>query len=213
MGAADTTEWAYVLWDHCIQNEQVEQQICIEFYIKLEHSSAETIWKIQKAVAMGNWWLAALSQHHTRSCITSHAEFFGEASNHPGDSAPLQPRFGALWLLAFPKTNNHLWKGRDFRLPMRFRKIWQGSWWQLTELCEVSICLLWRGLRHHCPMYNVSLPCIFFNKCFYFSYYMAGYFLDRPHTNLYRRNVGLKKHLTVDSNMWLPTWSPSFENY
>ena len=32
------------------------------------------------------------------------AEFFGETSNHPGDSAPLQPRFGALQLLAFPKT-------------------------------------------------------------------------------------------------------------
>ena len=27
----------------------------------------------------------------------------GETSNHPGDSAPLQPRFGALQLLALPK--------------------------------------------------------------------------------------------------------------
>ena len=33
----------------------------------------------------------------------SHAEFFGETSNHPDDSTPLQPRFGALQLLAFPK--------------------------------------------------------------------------------------------------------------
>ena len=53
---------------------------------------------------MGNWRLAALSQQPARSCITSHAEFFGETSNQPGDSAPLQPRFGALGLLAFPKT-------------------------------------------------------------------------------------------------------------
>ena len=29
---------------------------------------------------------------------------FGETSNHPDDSTPLQPRFGALWLLAFPKA-------------------------------------------------------------------------------------------------------------
>ena len=29
---------------------------------------------------------------------------FSETSNHPADSAPLQPRFGALWLLAFPKA-------------------------------------------------------------------------------------------------------------
>ena len=28
---------------------------------------------------------------------------FGETSNHPGNSASLQPRFGALQLLAFPK--------------------------------------------------------------------------------------------------------------
>ena len=34
----------------------------------------------------------------------SPAEFSGETSNHPVDSAALQPRFGALWLLAFPKT-------------------------------------------------------------------------------------------------------------
>ena len=35
--------------------EQVEQQICIKFGIKLEHSSVETIQMIQKAAAMGNW--------------------------------------------------------------------------------------------------------------------------------------------------------------
>ena len=35
--------------------ERVEQQICIEFCIKIEHSFAETIWMIQKAAAMGNW--------------------------------------------------------------------------------------------------------------------------------------------------------------
>ena len=35
--------------------EHVEQQICIKFFIKLEHSSVETIWMIQKVAAMGNW--------------------------------------------------------------------------------------------------------------------------------------------------------------
>ena len=42
------------------------------------------------------------------------AEFFGETSNHPGDSVPLQPRFGALWPLAFPKTIIPL-KGKRFQ--------------------------------------------------------------------------------------------------
>ena len=83
--------------------EQVKQQICIKFYIKLEHSSTETIQMIQKAAVMGNWWVAASSWQRARSCIVFCAQFFGETSNHPGDSAPLQPRFGMLWLLAFPK--------------------------------------------------------------------------------------------------------------
>ena len=58
---------------------------------------------IQKATAMGTWWQAASSRQHVCSCIMSRADFFGETSNHPGDSTPLQPRFGALWLLAFPQ--------------------------------------------------------------------------------------------------------------
>ena len=33
--------------------EQVEQQICIKFCIKLEHSSSETIWMIQKTFRDG----------------------------------------------------------------------------------------------------------------------------------------------------------------
>ena len=84
--------------------ERVEQQICIKFCVKLEHSCAETIWMIQKAAAIGNWWLAASSRQCAYSCIISCTGFFGETSHPPGDSVPLHPRFGALWLLAFPKT-------------------------------------------------------------------------------------------------------------
>ena len=39
-----------------------------------------------------------LLMHHI-SC-----RVFGKTSNHPDDSGPLQPRFGTVWLLAFPKT-------------------------------------------------------------------------------------------------------------
>ena len=53
---------------------------------------------------MDNWWLAASPWQCTHSCIMSHGEIFGEISNHPNDSAPLQPRSGALQLLALPKT-------------------------------------------------------------------------------------------------------------
>ena len=84
--------------------EWVEQRIHVKFYIKLEHSSTETIRMIQKATAMGNCWLAASSWQHTWSHITFHAEFLGETSNHPGVSSALQPTFGALQLLAFLKA-------------------------------------------------------------------------------------------------------------
>ena len=59
---------------------------------------------IQKATLKGNWWLAASSRQCACSSIMSSAEFFGKISNHPSDSTPLQPTFGVLWLLVFPKT-------------------------------------------------------------------------------------------------------------
>ena len=55
---------------------------------------------------------------------------------------------------------------------------YNGDW----ENCVRSQkCLLWRGLRRHCPMNKFLVSCILFNICLYFSYYMAGYLLDRPH--------------------------------
>ena len=42
--------------------KQVEQRICVKFCVRMEHSSTETIWVIQKTAAMGSWWLAASSQ-------------------------------------------------------------------------------------------------------------------------------------------------------
>ena len=83
--------------------EPGKQQISIKFCIKLEHSPMKTIWMIHKATVMGNLWLAASSRQHAHSCSTSRVESFGQTSNHPADSALVQPRLGALWLLAFPK--------------------------------------------------------------------------------------------------------------
>ena len=93
MGAVDTIEWACVLCDHHIQNDWASKAMNLhQFCIKLEHSSLETIQMIQEATAMG------LLMHHVfcRGSV--------ETSNHTGDSVPLQPRYGTLWLLDFPKT-------------------------------------------------------------------------------------------------------------
>ena len=145
--------------------ERVEQWICIKFCVKLEHTSAKTTQMIEKAAAMGSWWLVASSSQHTRSCITSHAGFFWWNIKSP---KWLIPPTAQIWRPATSGfSQNYFWKGRDFRPSVRFRKIQQGNLWWLGELCEVPRCLLWRGLRHHCPGDNVS--CIFFNKCLSFS--------------------------------------------
>ena len=152
--------------------EQAEQQICIKFCIKVEHSSTETIQMIQEATSMGNWWLAALSWQCSCSYIMSHEEFFVKHQITHMIQLPYSPDLAPCNFLLFSKLKSPL-KGKRFQTVMRFRNIRQGSWWRLGELGEVSSCLLWRGLRHHCPMYSVS--CIFFNKCL-FSYYMADTF-------------------------------------
>ena len=166
-------EWACVLCGHRIQNEWVQQWICIKFCIKLEHSSTEIIWMIQKATAMGNCWLAASSWLPTCSRIMCHVVFC-KASNHPGDSALLQPRFGTLQCLAFPKNkitfereeiSDHQWDLGEYYGAA------DGNW----ENCVRSQGAYFEGdwgIIALCTMFLVS--CIFFNKCLYFSYYMIG---------------------------------------
>ena len=51
------------------RTEWVEQWICIKFCVKIEHSSMGTTAMIQKAAAVGNWWLAASSWQ----CAPAHA--------------------------------------------------------------------------------------------------------------------------------------------
>ena len=165
--------------------ELVEQQTYIKFCITLEHSSAESIQMIQKAAAMGNWWLTALSLQHAYLCIMSCAELFGETSDYPGDSAPLQPRFGALGLLAFPKTeitleiSDHWWdSGKyngavddDWENCVRSQGAYSEGDWGIIVLCTMFLVP---------SSINVS-----------FSHYMARYLLDRPCT--YRKQA--KRHV------------------
>ena len=163
------------MWPSYSKCQRVEQQICIEFCVKLEHPPEETILKIEKATTMGNWWLAASSWQCTRSCILSHADSFGEISNHLGDSSSIQPRFGTLWLLAFPKT----------RITFEKEEI-SDCWWDQEnvtgQLRAIGRTVLGpkvptlKGIEASLPY--VQCSCIFFSKCLYFSYYMAGYFLD-----------------------------------
>ena len=157
--------------------EQVEPRICVRFCIKLEHFSLdESEGHSYGQLVIDSFTMTTYLLMHHISC-----KVFGETSNHPGDSAPLQPRFGALWLLAFPKTkitferkeiSDHEWDSG------KCDGVADGNW----ENCVKSQGAYFEGdwgIIVLCTVFLVS--CIFFNKCLYFLYYMAGYLLERPH--------------------------------
>ena len=114
--------------------------------------------------------------------ITSHAEFFWQNIKSPRWLCPLQLRFGALWFWAFPQTkitfereeiSDCRWDSGKYDRPADGDSSCKGFCrviWTVKEmpreLFEVPTCLLWRGLRRHCPVYSVSS--IFFNKSLFF---------------------------------------------
>ena len=112
--------------------------------------------------------LVIVSWKRACSCIMFGEEFFGETSNRPGDSAPYSPdlAYCSFWL--FPKLKLPL-KRKRFQT---IDEIQENTTRQLMVIGRT----LWgpkvptlKGLKHHCPMYNVSYSCIFFGKCLCFS--------------------------------------------
>ena len=93
----------------------------------------------------------------------------------------LNPSTAQIWHPAtsgFSQNQNHLWKGKDFRPLMRFRKTWQGSMATGRTVWGPKVPTL-NGLRCHCPLYNI--PCIFFNKYLHFHItWLNKYLLDCP---------------------------------
>ena len=114
LGVSMCTVWPF----HSKWLSELEQWICIKICIKLEHSSMATIWMNQKATAMGNWWLTALSQQRV----------FLWNIKSPRWLSPAADQFWYPATFGFSQNQNHLWKGRDVRPLVRFRKIWWGRW-------------------------------------------------------------------------------------
>ena len=142
---------------------------------------------------MDNWWLAASSHQHACSCTMSRAEIFGETSNYPGDSIPYSADLTPWDFWLFLELKSPL-KGKRFQtvdeiqenmtwlvIPTKdfaecFEQ-WKRCWENYVRSQDASFEGDW-GIIVLCTMFFVS--CIFFNKCLYFSYYMAGYLLVRP---------------------------------
>ena len=147
-----------------------------KFCFKLEHSSMETIQMIRNdfgddAVSQHKWKCGTIASKMVESMLKviyvlenpetsrtpENVDYVWAAINedlNPGDSAPLQPRFGTLWLLDFPKTkitfereeiSDCWWHSR------KYDREADGYW----ENCEVPRDLLWRGLRSNCLLHNV----------------------------------------------------------
>ena len=115
---------------------------------------------------------------HAHSCITSCAEFLAKYQITQVTQHPYSPDLVPCDFLLFPKLNSAL-KVKRFQTIMRFRKIRCGSWWWLGELCDILGAYFegeW-GIIVLCTVFLVSR---IFSKRLYFSYYMAGYLLDRP---------------------------------
>ena len=165
--------------------EQAEQQICIKFCIKVEHSSTEPIQIIHEATAMGNWWLAALSWQCSCSYIMSHEEFFVKHQITHMIQLPYSPDLAPCNFLLFSKLKSPL-KGKRFLTINwdlgKYCGAADGSWLQLNwEKCVKSQSSYFEGDWGFIVLHIIFLvSCILFNKCCYFSYYMAGYLLDRP---------------------------------
>ena len=110
---------------------------------------------------------------------SSRAGFCGKASHHPGLSAPLQPIFGSLWLLAFPKAK--ITTEKEEICKCACHTVHKLSQWRLTAdwlAPQESDCsrMCSKVSSGWLPSYiTPTRPVLEIFK-------MAGYFPDSPHT-------------------------------
>ena len=114
MGAVDAVEWACALCGCCIQNDWVRNESASHFSVSLNISLQELFRWFRRPQLWATGGLAASSWKRTGSCILSCAEFFGETSNHPGDSAPYSPDLAPCDFWLFLKLKSPL-KGKWFQ--------------------------------------------------------------------------------------------------
>ena len=130
-------------------------------------------------------------------------------SKSPRWLSPLQSRFGTLWLLAFPKTkitfereeiSDYWWDSIG-----KYDGTADGDW----EKCvRPQRCLLWSGLRHHCPMYNVSYILYLLQQMSLF-FIVHGWILSEQtcYTGLWQSL--LSHDWLININMMLTNWYSS----
>ena len=179
MGALDAIEWACVLCGRGIQNDRASRATNL-------HQILHEAWTFLHGNYLDDSEGRSCGQLVIGSSITTTHPLMHHVSGRvfwwniksPRWLTHLQSRFGVLQLLAFPKTK------------ITFeRKEVLDRWWGSGKYDRAAEGDLENRVRSQdayfegdwgvivlCTMFLVF--CIFFNKCLYFSYYMAGYFLD-----------------------------------
>ena len=163
--------------------EQVEQWICIKFCVKLEHSSAK-LFGYSEGRSYGKMLIGSFI---TTMCPLMHhvsCRGFWQNITSPRWLSPPAAQILCPATSGFSQNLNHLWKGRDSD------HWWDSGKYDRAEDGDWENCVRSQGAYFEgdwgaivlCTMFLVS--CIFSNKCLYFSYYMAGYLLDRPHLHV-----------------------------
>ena len=151
----------------------VEQQIHSNFALSFNIPPRKLLrwFRRLQLWATGDWQL-----HQTTHPPMSHilCKVFWQNMKPLRWLSPLQPTFGALWLLALPKIkitfereeiSDHWWNSGkyngtgdgDLENCVRFQGAYVEGDWGITVLCTMFL-----------------ISCIFFHKCLYFSYYKAG---------------------------------------
>ena len=128
--------------------------------------------------ATGAWQLHDNTPAHA-SCLVQRF-FLWNIKSPRWLSPPLQPRFGNMWLLAFPKTKIIFEREEILEFWWDSGKsngTADGNWENCVRSQGVYFEGDW-GVTVPCTIFLVSS--IFFSKCLYFSYYMARHLLDRP---------------------------------
>ena len=158
-------------WEGVTHHEYTLQakQLIRSNYLHVLHWLRDAIWQKQPQLwAAGDWQLhhnntPAHTSHLVQSVLAKHQITQVFQHLYSQDLMPCD-----FWL--FPELKSPL-KGKRFQtideiqenrteqlmtVPTKDFTVFWTVEEMLGELCEVPRCLLWRGLRCHCPMYNVS---------------------------------------------------------
>ena len=134
--------------------ERAEKWICIIFWVKLEHSSMQT-----KDDSEGpSYRQPVMGSFITTTCLFSYHVLCRVLVKHQITQVT-QPHYRPdlsscdIWL--FPKLRSLL-KGKRFQTAHESQENTTGQLIVIGRTVWGPRCLLQRGLRCHCPVYNVS---------------------------------------------------------